>query len=234
MILKANQIYKHFKGNLYRIITIAKHSETEEDMVVYQALYGEYAVYTRPLASFTERLDKIKYPNAAQEYRFEPVEELVEPLLQSGTTNNVERKIESVSTKGTEQNAEPVSMEATGNRQYAGIETQQGINKQNVLANAETVTHKEVSEVDSETETTVMETKESLLDPMLEAYLDTDSYRERLNILHGLQHRITEHMLLTMAVVIDFELPEGNIQEKYDALHDCLLTRERYECNRMV
>ena len=76
--------------------------------------------------------------------------------------------------------------------------------------------------------------QETFLDPLLEAYLDTDSYRERLNILHGLQHRITEHMLLTMAVVIDFELPEGSIQEKYDALRDCLLTRERYECNRMM
>ena len=61
-----------------------------------------------------------------------------------------------------------------------------------------------------------------------------DSYREKLNILHGLQHRITEHMLNTMAIVIDFELPEGDIRTKYDALNDCLLTKEKYECNRII
>ena len=72
------------------------------------------------------------------------------------------------------------------------------------------------------------------IDPLLEAYLDTDSYREKLNVLHGLQHRITEHMLNTMAIVIDFELPEGDIQTKYDALNDCLLTKEKYECNRII
>ena len=71
------------------------------------------------------------------------------------------------------------------------------------------------------------------LDPMVEAYLDTDSYREKINILHGLQHRITEDMLTTMAIVIDFELPEGDIQAKYNALNECLLTKERYECSRI-
>ena len=76
--------------------------------------------------------------------------------------------------------------------------------------------------------------EEVTIDPLLEAYLDTDSYREKLNILHGLQHRITEHMLNTMAIVIDFELPEGDIQTKYDALNDCLLTKEKYECNRII
>ena len=66
---------------------------------------------------------------------------------------------------------------------------------------------------------------ETTIDPLLEAYLDTDSYREKLNILHGLQHRITEHMLNTMAIVIDFELPEGDLYTKYYSLNDCLLTK---------
>lgn len=47
-------IYRHYKGNLYQIIHLARHSETEEWLVVYRALYGDYGIWVRPLAMFTE------------------------------------------------------------------------------------------------------------------------------------------------------------------------------------
>ena len=49
-------IYRHYKGNLYQVLHTARHSETDEPMVVYRCLYGEYGVWVRPLAMFTERV----------------------------------------------------------------------------------------------------------------------------------------------------------------------------------
>jgi len=73
--IKVGRVYKHFKGNKYLVLDIAKHSETMEDYVVYKALYGDCETYVRPYWMFAEQVDIIKYPNATQKYRFELVED---------------------------------------------------------------------------------------------------------------------------------------------------------------
>ena len=54
-------IYRHFKGNLYKVLDVAKHSETLDEMVVYQALYGEGGIWVRPLAMWNEHIDRDDY-----------------------------------------------------------------------------------------------------------------------------------------------------------------------------
>ena len=83
--IKSGDIVRHFKRQwcnpielsnrkyLYEIIGIAEHTETSEKFVCYRAMYGDKKLYCRPYEMFMEKVDKEKYPEAMQEYRFDVI-----------------------------------------------------------------------------------------------------------------------------------------------------------------
>lgn len=190
---KSGEIYRHFKNKLYQIVTVATHSETGEPLVIYQALYGDFAVYARPLLMFTSEVDHVKYPQVQQKYRFEKVEmqqdkEPVHPVQQKPETAAV--------SKMTEPETQPVSRPQEQSTE-AESATEEGIN------------------------------------PKLMAFLDADDFEEKYNILVSMRDTITDRLINDMAVVLDVVIPEGDLDDRYDALKNCVRTRQRYETMRL-
>ena len=71
--MQPGDIVRHFKGNEYEILCFARDSETQAELVVYRARYGDGGVWVRPKEMFLSPVDREKYPYAAQAYRFEKV-----------------------------------------------------------------------------------------------------------------------------------------------------------------
>lgn len=69
--LQHHSLYRHYKGNLYYVVGLAEHSETNELMVVYHALYGDNEMWVRPLEMFLSEVEEGKENPTGQKYRFE-------------------------------------------------------------------------------------------------------------------------------------------------------------------
>lgn len=192
-IPQAGEIYQHFKGKLYRIVALATHTETGEQLVIYQALYGEFQVFARPLSMFLEKVDAKKYPDAAGKDRFMRI-----PMAEAAA---VPQPVPAPS----ENHVEP---------RPAAMSSENPIEPRPAAASSESPV-------------------EPQPDPGLLAFLDADSYEEKLEVFASLEGKADLHMLNAIAASLDLELSEGSLEEQYDTLKSCLMTLERYECNRL-
>ena len=210
---KVHEIYKHFKGNLYQITAIAEHTETGELLVIYQAMYGEFKTYARPLSMFISRVDREKYPEVTQEFRFE---------LQGPEAER-------------QRAALGVPSGAVADRKVAFVQEKAAADLKETFVQEKAVEDRKVASAREKEKAADQGTAEGefQLDPGVLEFLDADSYEEKLNILAGLHHRITDHMLTTMAISCDIEVGEGDIEERYSQLRNCLLTLQKYECKRL-
>ena len=154
--------YRHFKNRLYQVLNIAVHADTGEELVICQALYGEFRVYARPLRDFMSEVDREKYPDAMQKMRFVKV-----PL--KSVPKEEEQK-------------------------------DQG---------------------------------EGRVHPLLLAFLDAESFEDRLKIFDEMEGIADMHMLDAVAASLDISLSgNASLQECFSLIRDNLVTQKKYECSR--
>lgn len=212
---KAGEVYRHFKGNLYKVICEARHSETEEKMVVYQALYGDYQIYVRPFSSFISAVDYNKYPDATQSMRFE----LVSPVVDVA-------EIEPVG--GSSSKADDTAVTSD----KACKEAEVKVNEQTVVSESLTDAESKKKTDYQSQETRWEDTVE--LNPLVEAFLDADTLDERRNLLVSAQNKLTQDDITIMATVMDIEIDsELDIMTRYQQLMTCLDTKSRFETLRL-
>ncbi|MBF1001180.1 MAG: DUF1653 domain-containing protein [Lachnospiraceae bacterium] len=213
---RPQEIYRHFKGRLYQVLTLARHSETGEVLVVYQALYGDYAVFARPLSMFCSEVDAVKYPGAMQKERFQlwKGSEEAHALFagESPVTGNRETRAKQPEEDRQTRAKRPEEDRQTRAMQPDGIFSQK--------------------EKPAEPSVQVAE-EEVQLDPRLLRFLDANRMEEKMEILDSMQGDVTDEMIDIMAISLDTEIVSGEASERIAALRETIQMRLRFESSRL-
>lgn len=203
-IIVPGTLMKHFKGMLYQIVSIAIHSETREEYVVYQALYGDYKTYIRPLDMFLSEVDHEKYPEVKQKYRFEVYKPEDNKKIEE-IKENSNSEVKRVNTKEQDSNIDNDSTEL------------------DVMLQEIQLHHSNKIE-DSEAK----DNYQALLD-----FLDARSYQDKLEQLDLMKKKVDSHMVNSMAMSLDLVLATETIEEQLEEIRNCLLTHMRFEDRRL-
>lgn len=205
--VNAGEFYKHFKGQLYQVRALAENSEDNTPMVVYQAMYAPFKIWVRPLSTFLEKLDKEKYPDAAQEYRFERI------ILDD------------------RQNTEAAKPDIVQSEKSAAV-TNTIHPEEAITVSDEEITDALLSgQVERKLSGKISDNQLSAKGLMI--FLDAENYHDKRHIFSSLEPYLNDTMLNNIAVTLDLVLDEGSPEQHFDTILNCLETHEHYECNRL-
>ena len=214
------ELFKHFKNKMYQIVTVAIHSETREEMVVYQALYGDYKVYVRPLDMFMSEVDRTKYPDVKQKYRFERVDANGVSLEESYPEDDAAS--EKVVRPSGSDHFEAIRSQVAPEPVHGSLE-QEREKFRNSPYKPSQVMEKSVDQ----------EAEELNLDPLVIEFMDADLAADKNDILSKLRPIITNDMIDIMAMSLGVVVNEGDVYDRFNDLRTCLTTMEKFESSRL-
>lgn len=216
----SGSFYRHFQGNIYQIRELCRLAGTGEDMVVYQGMYPPFEIWVCPLGEFLAQIDRRQYPDTKQQFRFEEIRFTAAPPQGNG----VRQEQQSPSSRTLSPSDRQEQQKSTASR------TPSPLNRQ------------EVSDDELRNALINGQEKQRLVEKLPEeeiarrgflALLDAEDFREKRQILVGLQPYLNGLYLSNIAVALDIVLEDGSDKQHFDTILHCLETFERYEGGRL-
>ncbi len=216
-IPKSGEFYRHFKNKMYQIVAVASHSETGEQLVIYQALYGDYGIYARPLDNFLSPVDREKYPDARQEFRFEKTEPGCEE--QEVTPEEDEKA------KPQQANPERESRQegCVGKQADSRSRRNCGLAGRGVVS----------AERDGGWGFSPIEPVPEQPNPLLIEFLDAESMEEQLAVLRRMEGCVGKRELDSVCVYLDISTRYGSLEEQIEGIRRYLKLQMHYDASRL-
>jgi len=210
-IPRPGEIYRHYKDKLYQILTVAQNTENNELLVIYQALYGDYRTFARPLVSFMSELDSDKQAETGQKYRFELVKAADYNWIgkTAGDKLGSANKAYSLRAEGREAETARAAVE----------------HKSEGIANG--TKEEERAKIDK----TAVD--EQAARSVLLSFLEADSYSEKLDIVYSGKKHLNDRVINDMSVALDCTIEDGPLDERIANLINCLQALRRFENRRL-
>lgn len=208
-IPRENEIYKHFKGSLYQIVTIAVHTETSDKLVVYRSIENPERVFARPLEMFMSEVDRIRHPFVKAKYRFTLMVEAEDDFIDEVSEAEDEQKSGEKSDAVEEKVAE--CAESDSDKTEEALEA--------VEDSDDTAIYKADGEL--------------VLDPLVEAVLDEKEFSDKIASFEKLRNKCTPDMLTAIAISLDIQLSSDSVEENYAQILKTLKMHNKYESSRL-
>lgn len=249
-IPKAGEFYRHFKNKLYQVLTVAEHSETGEQMVVYQALYGDFRVYVRPMSMFIDEVDSEKYPDVKQKMRFQLVVPqrkenaaaqagsaevpAADNIQQESAEEEAKKQAEAAKLRAEEEARRKAEEEARAREEAAKAEEEAKARAEEEARRKaeEEARAKAEEEARKKAEEEAKAAEEQWLKETIDNFYEAESCHEKRNIFISLRDKIDQKTVNDMAVSMDIVLEDDTLEKQYKALLKCIETREKFEGRR--
>ena len=220
-IPRQGEIYRHFKNKLYQIIAIATHSETRESYVVYQALYGDFRTYIRPLDMFISEVDHVKYPAVTQKYRFERVDRatLINPSYDDNSILTGNLPDDSCGNSIFAGNSPD---DSCGNNIFAGNSSDDSYGN-NIFAG---------NSPDDSYANNELDDHDGLINPLLVQFLELDTYKEKLEFFQSIIPKLDDRLTNDICVALDIACSDTSLDDRIAHIRDYLQTQTRFEITR--